>query len=76
MEEIMKLVYRLTVVLAVVAVLATPVLAADKKVRWKLAMTWSSTLTPFAHGTVQPGKNGRRDERRQLRDQSGRCGKT
>jgi TRAP-type mannitol/chloroaromatic compound transport system substrate-binding protein len=48
MEEIMKLVYRLTVVLAVVAVLATPVLAADKKVRWKLAMTWSSTLTPFA----------------------------
>jgi TRAP-type mannitol/chloroaromatic compound transport system substrate-binding protein len=48
MEEGMKLVYRLTVVLAVVAVLATPALAADKKVRWKLAMTWSSTLTPFA----------------------------
>jgi TRAP-type mannitol/chloroaromatic compound transport system substrate-binding protein len=43
----MKLVYRISAVLFVVALLASPAMA-EKKVRWKLAMTWSSTLTPFS----------------------------
>ncbi len=43
----MKLVFRCVVTLAVLSMLATPALA-EKAVKWKLAMTWSSTLTPFA----------------------------
>jgi TRAP-type mannitol/chloroaromatic compound transport system substrate-binding protein len=34
--------------LAALVMLATPALA-EKKVRWKLAMTWSSTLTPLSN---------------------------
>lgn len=43
----MKHFTRFAAVFAMLALLATPAMAA-KKVRWKLAMTWSSTLTPFA----------------------------
>ncbi len=43
----MRSVFRISALCVVLLLVATPVLAA-KKVRWKLAMTWSSTLTPFA----------------------------
>lgn len=43
---------RLLVAIAAMAVMVTgitsPALAKDKKVKWKLAMTWSSTLTPLS----------------------------
>ncbi len=39
---------RMTLCFAVVLLLATPSLAQDQKVRWKLAMTWTSTLEPLA----------------------------
>ncbi len=42
----MKSVLKVFVVLALVAVMAVPAMAA-KKVRWKCATTWSSTLTPL-----------------------------
>ena len=51
----MKLVYRISAVLFVVALLASPAMA-EKKVRWKLAMTWSSTLTPFATAPMNLAK--------------------
>ena len=44
----MKLSFRVASVCAGLALMASPVLAAEQKVRWKLAMSWSSTLTPFA----------------------------
>ena len=43
----MKFVGKIAVVLAAMTMIATPAMAAEK-VRWKLAMTWSSTLTPLA----------------------------
>jgi TRAP-type mannitol/chloroaromatic compound transport system substrate-binding protein len=43
----MKSVGKIALVLAACMLVASPALAA-KKVRWKLAMTWSSTLTPLA----------------------------
>lgn len=43
----MKLTFRIASACVGLALLASPALAADK-VRWKLAMSWSSTLTPFA----------------------------
>jgi TRAP-type mannitol/chloroaromatic compound transport system substrate-binding protein len=43
----MKLAVRFAVALAFLAISAAPAGAAGK-VRWKLAMSWSSTLTPFA----------------------------
>jgi len=51
----MKLTLRLASVFAVLALLASPALAAEK-VRWKLAMTWSSTLTPFATAPMNLAK--------------------
>ena len=38
--------------LAVVLLLATPA-AAEKQIRWKLAMTWPSTLVPLASPPVK-----------------------
>ncbi len=52
----MKLMFRISSVLITVALLASPAFAADKKVRWKLAMTWSSTLTPFASAPINLAK--------------------
>jgi TRAP-type mannitol/chloroaromatic compound transport system substrate-binding protein len=43
----MKNVLRVTTILVAVLLLATPSFGA-KKVKWKLAMTWPSTLTPLA----------------------------
>lgn len=51
----MKLVLRISSVFIVLAFLATPAFAA-KKVRWKLAMSWSSTLTPFANAPMYLAK--------------------
>ncbi len=45
----MKVTAKILMVIAIVALIAAPAGAAGKKVRWKLAMTWSSTLTPFAN---------------------------
>lgn len=45
----MKRVAGLSIVLALVLLVTTAVAAEQKKVRWKLAMTWSSTLTPLAN---------------------------
>jgi len=52
----MKLTIRIAVLGILLALLATPVLAAGKKVRWKLAMSWSSTLTPFATAPINLAK--------------------
>jgi len=52
----MKLTFRIAVLGILLALLATPVLAAGKKVRWKLAMSWSSTLTPFATAPINLAK--------------------
>ena len=43
----MKRFAKIATVLATCMLVASPALAAEK-VRWKLAMTWSSTLTPLA----------------------------
>jgi TRAP-type mannitol/chloroaromatic compound transport system substrate-binding protein len=48
----MKFVMRVLALMLVLAFLAAPAMAA-KKVRWKLAMTWSSTLTPFANAPLK-----------------------
>lgn len=44
----MKRIIRIVICLTALMLITTPVLAA-KKVRWKLAMTWSSTLTPLSN---------------------------
>lgn len=36
------------VLMAVMMMVAVPAMAEQKKVRWKLAMTWGSTLTPLS----------------------------
>jgi len=51
----MKLISRLAAATLALALLASPALAAEK-VRWKLAMTWSSTLTPFATAPIELAK--------------------
>lgn len=51
----MKSFLRLSTVLVVLTLLVSPVMA-EKKVRWKLAMTWSSTLTPFATAPLNLAK--------------------
>jgi TRAP-type mannitol/chloroaromatic compound transport system substrate-binding protein len=51
----MKLVYRISIAMIALALLAAPALAAEK-VRWKLAMSWSSTLTPFATAPLNLAK--------------------
>ncbi|WP_163335797.1 TRAP transporter substrate-binding protein [Desulfopila sp. IMCC35008] len=43
----MKRVFRMLIALSILLIIATPAMA-QKKVRWKLAMTWSSTLAPFS----------------------------
>jgi TRAP-type mannitol/chloroaromatic compound transport system substrate-binding protein len=51
----MKTVVKMTVALLTLTLLATPAMA-QKKVRWKLAMTWASTLTPFANAPLELAK--------------------
>lgn len=47
LEENMKRFGKIALTLAACMLIASPALAAEK-VRWKLAMTWASTLTPLA----------------------------
>jgi TRAP-type mannitol/chloroaromatic compound transport system substrate-binding protein len=54
-EVAMRSVFRISALCVALMLLATPVLAAEK-VRWKLAMTWSSTLTPFATAPLHLAK--------------------
>ncbi|MGB3224706.1 MAG: TRAP transporter substrate-binding protein [Desulforhopalus sp.] len=51
----MKLAFRISTAIVALVLLASPALAAEK-VRWKLAMTWSSTLTPFATAPINLAK--------------------
>lgn len=51
----MKNLYRTLSICVALALFATPAFAA-KKIRWKLAMTWSSTLTPFANAPLNLAK--------------------
>ena len=51
----MKLVVRTVVTLAVLSMMAVPAFA-EKAVKWKLAMTWSSTLTPLASPPLKLAK--------------------
>lgn len=51
----MKLVVRTVVVLAALSMMAAPAFA-QKAVKWKLAMTWSSTLTPLASPPLKLAK--------------------
>ncbi len=51
----MKKVMKIAMILGVSALLVTPALA-EKKVRWKLAMTWPSTLTPLASPPLKIAK--------------------
>lgn len=50
----MKRFVKILVCVALLSLVASPAMA--KKVRWKLAMTWSSTLTPFANGPMKVAK--------------------
>lgn len=52
---LMKVSTKVIVFFSILALMATPAMAA-KKVRWKLAMTWSSTLTPFASSPIKLAK--------------------
>jgi TRAP-type mannitol/chloroaromatic compound transport system substrate-binding protein len=47
-----------TVALALAAciLVATAAMAAEKKVRWNMAMTWNSTLTPFVNAPTKVAK--------------------
>jgi TRAP-type mannitol/chloroaromatic compound transport system substrate-binding protein len=49
----MKRVGTIVLVLAVCMLVAAPSFAEDKKVRWNLAMTWNSTLTPFVNAPMK-----------------------
>ena len=51
----MKLVVRTVITLAVLSMMAVPAFA-EKAVKWKLAMTWSSTLTPLASPPLKLAK--------------------
>ncbi len=51
----MKYISKLMLLLVTIMLIATPAMAA-KKVRWKLAMTWSSTLTPLADSAQKMAK--------------------
>ena len=54
-EEEMKLAFRVSAAMIVLILLTAPAMAAEK-VRWKLAMSWSSTLTPFATAPINLAK--------------------
>lgn len=53
--EIMKFAAKIVVAVTAVAMLATPAMA-EKVVKWKLAETWPSTLTPLASPPKQLAK--------------------
>jgi TRAP-type mannitol/chloroaromatic compound transport system substrate-binding protein len=51
----MKKVFRIATATIALALLAAPAMAAEK-VHWKLAMSWSSTLTPFVNAPLSVAK--------------------
>ncbi|MGL1864178.1 MAG: TRAP transporter substrate-binding protein [Pseudodesulfovibrio sp.] len=51
----MKLTVKVIAIVALLTMLASPAMA-EKKVKWKMAMTWSSTLTPFASAPIKLAK--------------------
>jgi len=51
----MKRIVKSVAIFSALVLLATPSFAA-KKVKWKLAMTWPSTLTPLASPALKVGK--------------------
>ena len=51
----MKFVFRMSSALLVLLFLTSPAMA-EQKVRWKLAMTWSSTLAPFSTSVFNMAK--------------------
>jgi TRAP-type mannitol/chloroaromatic compound transport system substrate-binding protein len=51
----MKPAFRISTAIVALVLLALPAMAAEK-VRWKLAMSWSSTLTPFATAPINLAK--------------------
>lgn len=51
----MKTVLKLTLITAIVSFISTNAFA-EKKVRWKLAMTWPSHLTPLASPAIKVGE--------------------
>jgi TRAP-type mannitol/chloroaromatic compound transport system substrate-binding protein len=51
----MKLAFRISTAIVALVLFALPAMAAEK-VRWKLAMSWSSTLTPFATAPINLAK--------------------
>ena len=52
----MNRVAKFALALAACSLAISPAFAADKKVRWNLAMTWNSTLTPLATPPVKVAK--------------------
>ncbi len=51
----MKLAFRITTAVIALILVTSPAMA-GQKVRWKLAMSWSSTLTPFATAPINLAK--------------------
>jgi TRAP-type mannitol/chloroaromatic compound transport system substrate-binding protein len=51
----MKLAFRISTAIVALVLFSFPAMAAEK-VRWKLAMSWSSTLTPFATAPINLAK--------------------
>jgi TRAP-type mannitol/chloroaromatic compound transport system substrate-binding protein len=51
----MKVAFRISIAIVALVLFAFPAMAAEK-VRWKLAMSWSSTLTPFATAPINLAK--------------------
>ena len=49
----MKRVGKIMLTLAICTLVFSPAFAAEKKVRWNLAMTWNSTLTPFVDAPMK-----------------------
>ena len=51
----MKTVLKLTLMTAIISFISTNAFA-EKKVKWKLAMTWPSHLTPLASPAIKVGE--------------------
>ena len=52
----MKRVGKIVLALSACLLAAAPTFSAEKKVRWNMAMTWNSTLTPFVNAPMRVAK--------------------
>ncbi len=52
----MKRVGKIVLALSACLLAAAPAFSAEKKVRWNMAMTWNSTLTPFVNAPMRVAK--------------------